>query len=480
MKLLKCLNSKSLNLLFAFCIMLSFFSGSLSARKVPDSESRSSYKLPPFEKFVLENGLTVYLMEQHEVPLVYLSIAVPAGSIYDAGGKAGMASLTADALQFGTRSYTKDQIEEIFDFYGASFSSTASTELTRISASFAARDKDKIIPVIKEVVVDPVFDKTEFEKRKQRALVELRQEKESPRRVIKSYFDKFLFGSNPYGSPVEGTVSSVSAISVDEVKNFYEKNYMPNGSAVAIVGDFNASEMKSYITKLFGDWKRRDNPVSAPIAPENNLNSSRILLVNKEDATETTFLIGGFGITQSNPDNVAIMVINTILGGRFTSWLNDELRVNSGLTYGARSGFSALKQTGTFTISTYTRTATTVDAIDLALKVLHRLHEKGIDEKTLTSAKNYIKGQFPPRYETAGALSELLVNMFFYNFDESYINDFEKNVDSLSLLKAKEIIAKYFPGNNLQFVLIGKASEIKDKVTKYGSMSIKEIKEDGF
>lgn len=463
----------ALTILFLFI----FLTGSLSAGN--ENTAANSYKLPAYEKFVLDNGLTVYLMEQHEVPLISLSLAVPGGSIYD-GSKAGVAFLTAEALHFGTKSYTKDQIEETFDFYGASFSSRAINESARINASFASSDKEKILPVIKEMVVNPVFDETEFGKRKQRALLELKQAKESPRRVIKSYFDKFLYGNNPYGSPVTGTVSSVSSISLDDLKSFYEKNYFPNGSVIALAGDFNTAEMKSYISQLFGDWKRKDIPKVENLAPEGKLNSNRVLLVNKDDATETTFLIGSYGIKQSNPDFVAVEVINTILGGRFTSWLNDELRVNSGLTYGARSSFSALRETGTFTISTYTRTATTVDAIDLALKVLRRLHEKGIDEKTLTSAKNYLKGQFPPKYETSGALSELLVNMFVYNYNESFINDFEKNVDGLTLEKAKEITAKYFPENNLQFVLIGKASEISQKVAKYGEIRTVDIKDDGF
>lgn len=468
---------RTLKIFPAFLLFLAFFSQSLLAMNKKASEG--GYKLPQYEKFTLENGLTVYLMEQHEVPLVYLSLATPGGSIHD-GEKAGLAFFTAEALHFGTKSYSKDQIEETFDFYGASFSSSAANESARINASFASKDRDKILPVIKEMIVNPVFDKTEFEKRKQRALLELKQAKESPRRVIKGYFDRFLYGNNPYGSPVAGTVTSVSTIALDDLQNFYDKNYIPNGSAIALVGDFKASEMKSYITSLFSGWKRRDIPSAETITPEGKLNSSRILLVNKDDATETTFLIGSYGIKQSNPDYVAVQVINTILGGRFTSWLNDELRVNSGLTYGARSDFSALKETGTFTISTYTGTATTVDAIDIALKVLKRLHEKGIDEKTLTSAKNYLKGQFPPKYETAGALSQLLVNMFTYNFNESFINDFEKNVDSLTLDKAKEIIAKYFPENNLQFVLIGKASEIKEKVAKYGQMTTVDIKDDSF
>lgn len=466
---------KNLKLLPAFLLVLALLSGSTYAQ----NEKASGYRLPKYEKFVLSNGLTVYLMEQHEVPLIYVSLALPAGSIYD-GSKAGLAFFTAEALHFGTKSYTKDQIEETFDFYGADFSSRAINESARINASFASADKDKILPIIKEMVVNPVFDKTEFEKRKQRALLELRQAKESPRRVIKSYFDKFLYGNNPYGSPVLGTVASISSISLDDLKNFYNKNYIPNGSAIALAGDFNTSEMKNLISELFSDWQKKDVPQSPVLQPEEKLSSSRILLVNKDDAIETTFLIGSYGIKQSNPDYIAVEVINTILGGRFTSWLNDELRVNSGYTYGARSSFSALKETGTFTISTFTKTATTVDAIDLALKVLKRLHEKGIDEKTLTSAKNYLKGQFPPKYETSGALAELLVNMFVYNFNESFINDFEKNVDGLTLDKTKEIIAKYFPENNLQFVLIGKASELKDKVAKYGKMEMVDIKDESY
>lgn len=469
---------KTLKILLPLILVLTFSSHNLFAQGKKTSQG-ASYRMPGYEKFTLDNGLTVYLMEQHEVPLIYLSLAAPGGSIYD-GNKAGLAFFTAEALHFGTKSFTKDQIEETFDFYGASFSSRAINESARINASFASKDMDKILPIVKEMIVNPVVDKTEFEKRKQRALLELKQAKESPRRVINSYFNRSLYGNNPYGSPVGGTIQSVSSISLDDLKNFYDKNYIPNGSALALVGDFKISEMKSYINSLFSDWKRKDLEASPVTPPEGRLNSNRILLVNKDDATETTFLIGSYGIKQSNPDYVAVEVINTILGGRFTSWLNDELRVNSGLTYGARSSFSALKETGTFTISTYTRTATTVEAIDIALKVLKRLHEKGIDAKTLTSAKNYLKGQFPPRYETPGALSELLVNMFVYDFNESFINDFEKNVDSLSIEKAKEIIAKYFPDNNLQFVLIGKASEIRDKVAKYGEMKMVDINDESF
>ncbi len=168
-------------------------------------------------------------------------------------------------------------------------------------------------------------------------------------------------------------------------------------------------------------------------------------------------MIGGFGITKYNPDQTQLDVINTILGGRFTSWLNDELRVNAGLTYGARSRFAQYKYSGTFYISTFTATENTEAAIDLALKTYNRLFEKGIDEETLLSAKNYVKGQFPPDYETAGSLAGFLTQKYIYGLDDSIINNFENEVNELTIEKANELIKKYFPKDNLQFVLIGKA-----------------------
>jgi predicted Zn-dependent peptidase len=239
--------------------------------------------------------------------------------------------------------------------------------------------------------------------------------------------------------------------------------------------------MKARLETLFRPWKAsvglKKNEAAAAVLPAA---TNRVLLVNKEDARETTLLIGGLGIRRDNPDFVAIEVVNTVFGGRFTSWLNDELRVNSGLTYGANSRFTPLKNSGTFAISTFTANKTTEATIDKSLQVLDSLHKKGFDDKTLASAKNYVKGQFPPRYETAGQLAGLLTQMFWYGFDESFINNFQSNVDGLTAAKSKEIINKYFPKDNLQFVLVGKSEEIRKIAQKYGAVTEKEIKEDGF
>ncbi|MEZ4841350.1 MAG: pitrilysin family protein [Flavobacteriaceae bacterium] len=437
------------------------------------------YTLPEYSSFTLDNGLKVYLMERHAVPVISVSVIIPAGAIDDEPAKAGLADLTATALKHGTKNYTKSKLDETVDFLGSYINTGASKEYSYVESKFAAKDQDEILNILKEVLIDPVFDAEEFEKEKNRLLVNLDQQKESPRSVIGAYFNKLIYSDHVYGNITNGTKNTVSSLTVNDVKEFHKNNYLPNNAAISIVGDFSSKEMKKKISKLFKEWKKGSTKTTNKASEQFEIpNNSRILLVNKDDAKETTFIIGQKGISRNNPDYIAIDVINTLFGGRFTSMLNDELRVNSGLTYGAGSRFSTLKNSGTFYISTFTAKETTEAAIDKAIEVLNTLHEKGIDEKNLTSGKNYVKGQFPPDYETTSQLASLLTQMFWYNFDESFINNFEKNVDNLDVKKANEIIAKYFPKDNLQFVLVGKADEIKSIAEKYGIVKQVEIKED--
>jgi len=440
--------------------------------------SAQGFKVPNYTTFRLPNGLTVSLMEQHEVPIISVSVILPAGAIYD-NDKGGLASLTAISLKHGTKNFPKSKLDEELDFLGAVVNTYATKEYAGLSSDFASKDKSKVLNIIKEILLNPIFDDAEFEKEKSRLLVSLGQQKESPRSVISAYFDTLLYGDHVYANVRTGTKSTVGKLTVNDIKDFYKTNYKPNEAAISIVGNFNTNEMKTIIIYLFATWKKSDSKIdnlaSKPISfPTEN----RVLLVNKGDAKETTFFIGSAGVSRNNPDYVAIEVVNTLFGGRFTSMLNDELRVNTGLTYGAGSRFSNLKNSGSFYISTFTANKTTEPAIDKALEVLKNLHSKGIDEKALNSAKNYVKGQFPPDYETTAQLAGLLTQMFWYNFDKSFINNFEKNVDGLDLIKANQIIAKYFPNDKLQFVLIGKSDEIKTIAEKYGKVINTDISEE--
>lgn len=443
------------------------------------SVDTGSFKMPAYEHYQLDNGLSVYLMPQKEVPLITVNAVVRAGAVNDT--TSGVAGMTAQSLLLGANGKSKSDIEQMVDFLGASIGAQAGKEGSYIGADFMAKDVDKMLPLVRDLLVSPDFDASEFDKLRQREMAGLAQAKESPRNVIGRYFDKLVFGQHPYGNPSSGTRTSLEELNVSQLRAFHKSYYQPSNSSIAIVGDFEPAVMKTKLANLFGSWNNGEAVKSPMLAVQQPaLDKSRVLLVNKGDAIETTFLIGGKGVARDNPDYVGLQVVNTILGGRFTSWLNDELRVNAGLTYGARSGFTPYSKGGVFRISTFTKSETTKDAIDLALKTYARLWEKGIDQATLNSAKAYVKGQFPPKFETSGQMAELLSDMYLYGFDDAFINDFQKNVDGLTLADTQRLISTHFPQDKLQYVLIGNAAKIADVAAQYGEVTQVEIDAIGF
>jgi zinc protease len=186
--------------------------------------AQNNFKVPAYEKFKLKNGLTVFLMEQHEVPLIYVSAVFDAGSVQD-NEQYGLANLTADALLFGAKKYSKEQIEEMTDFVGANLTTGAGKESARVSMSFAVKDADRMFDVLQQVLTTPTFDAGEFVKHKQRMLLQLAQQKESPRAVIGNYFNRFVFDRHPYATPTGGITSTVEKINAEDVRKFYNTHY---------------------------------------------------------------------------------------------------------------------------------------------------------------------------------------------------------------------------------------------------------------
>ncbi|WP_340677995.1 pitrilysin family protein [Paraglaciecola sp.] len=437
------------------------------------------FVMPHYQSVTLDNGLQVKLMVQKEVPLVTIDAVVRAGAVNDL--TSGLAYITSQSLMLGAAGQSKADIEQQLDFIGASINTSADLEGSYIRANMMSKDIDAVLDIFSHVLRQPDFDTTEFDKLKQREIVGLSQQKESPRAVIGRYFNKLVFGEHPYANPVSGNSDTIAKLSVEELRAFHKGFYQPSNMSINVVGDFDIADMTAKLNKALGDWQTTTAVVQADLSQNlPTLTKPQVLLVDKPDAIETTFLIGGMGIRYDNPNYVGLTVVNTILGGRFTSWLNDELRVNAGLTYGARSGFSPYAQSGIFQISTFTQSSTTKEAIDLALKTYARLWEKGIDQATLDSAKAYVKGQFPPKYETSGQLAALLSDMYLYGFNDDFINLFQAKVDGLTLAETQRLIKQYFPQQNLQFVLIGNAEKIADIATQYGEVTKVDITATGF
>ncbi len=436
--------------------------------------------LPAYKKVKLKNGLTLLLMEQHEIPIVSFSFIVRSGSAADPQGKEGLASLTAGLLRKGTKTRTADQISADLDFIGMTFGAAVNPDYTNGSAEFLKKDTTKGLELLTDVLLNPIFPEDEVTKMLKQRVDGIRAAKDNAAGVIGNYYNGYLFGTHPYARATGGDEKSLAALNRADVTGFYAAMYAPSNTVIAAVGDFDAATMEKTLTDRFGAWAGK--PVSLPkVAAPTTATGKRLLLVDKPDSTQTYFMIGNTGIARTNDDRVAIELVNTLFGGRFTSMLNTELRVNTGLTYGARAFFTQRQVAGPFAISTYTKNATTEKAMDLALSILKSLHEKGITQQQLDSAKAYVKGQFPPDIETTDQLAGLLTELEFYGLDQREINDYYAQIDALTVAGAKQIIQRYYPLDNLVFTVVGKASEIEPVVKKYApKIDKKSINDAGF
>lgn len=431
------------------------------------SSSRAqTIHLPPHEKVVLKNGLTLLLMEKHGVPLVNLTVVVKSGAAADPPGQEGLASATAALLRRGTAKRTAEQFASELDYMGGALGTAAGFDSTNVSAEFLSKNFAQGLDLFADALLHPVFPQNEVDKLLAQTLDGVKGARDNPQSVIGFYFQGYLYGNHPYGRSEIGNEISLKHIQRDAIVKFYEANFVPGNTILAASGEFQTAEMKKQLEEAFARWAAKPVP-HVPIPVLAPVKGRKLLLVDQSSATQTYFIFGNIGISETDPDRVAVDVVNTVFGERFTSMLNEALRVESGLTYGASSGFDLHKAPGPFVISSFTKTDTTVKAIDLALQVLGKLHKDGLSPDQLASAKSYIKGQFPPSIETSAQLAALIAYYESVGLGDDEVNQLEARVDAVTPEVASRVIEKHFPLDNLVFVLIGKASAIGPAVEKY-------------
>ena len=452
----------------------------LAALVLVSSGSAQTLKLPPHERVALKNGLTVLLLEKRGVPMINIYAIGKTGAAADPGGQEGLASVTAGLLRKGTKGRTAQQFAADLDYIGASFDADAGADFSSVSSEFLTKDLARGLELFSDALLHPTFPQAEVEKLLAQDIDGVKGAKDDPNQGLGIYYYGYLYGTHPYGRPASGDEVSLKRIQRDAIVKFYEGNYTPGNTLLAVAGDFTGAEMRKKLEDALGSWQTRAvsaTPIPAP-AP---VKGKRLLLVDKPDATQTYFAIGNVGVAHNDPDRVAIRVVNTIFGGRFTSELNEALRVESGYTYGASSFFDARKMPGPFGIFSFTKNETTTPAIDLALQVLQKLHKSGVSEEQLKSAKSYIKGQFPPNMETSRQLAQIIATHEFYGLGDDEINQLEARVDAVTPEMAQQVIQKHFPAENLVFVLIGSSSAIEKAVEKYAEKrDARPIAEPGF
>ena len=429
------------------------------------SLATADVRLPKYTRQQLKNGTVVYLVPRPGVPLVNFRIAVKGGFEAEAVTEAGVAQLTAQLLRRGTATRTADQFSLELDSLGGTFNATANEEETLVSSEFLKKDFEAGLTLTADAILHPSFPESEFRKALSRGIDSLRSVKDNPQGAMPLYFRAFFFGpKHPYGRVADE--ASLATLTRANLVAYQTRLYAGKNLIVVAGGDFDPVTAGPALAKAFG---------AAPAGTEYKWiaeaplpTGRRLLLIDKPDATQTYFDIGQPGLRRTDADRTAALLINTIFGGRFTSMLNDELRVNTGLTYGARSYYDQHRDLGSTVISTYTRTETTERAMDSALELLNRLVTKGITADQLASAKAYVKGTYPPQHlETSDQTAAMVSDIELFGLNRGEVDDLFSRIDAVTLEQANLIARKHYGAQDLTFVVIGNAAKIRDAVKKY-------------
>ena len=428
-------------------------------------------RLPDYQSVTLDNGATLLLMPRHDVPLVAASVAVRGGALADPAGKEGTADLLGDMLSKGVGNRDALAFAQAVDGAGGSLSFGSSREAIVANAQFLAKDSGLMLSLLADALLRPALQPAEFDKLRKRAIDGLANAKDSdPRQLIGLYASGWLFRGHPYGRPTGGDETSLAAIGLDDLKAFRREQMGGDRLIIAIAGDFDPATVTRQVREAFGGWGKATGalPQATTKAREQG---RRVLLVDKPGATQTYFAMANVGSRRGDPAEAAQDLVQTAFGGRFTSMINTELRIKSGLTYGASSQVQRPREPGMVAITSFTKTETTKQAMDLAIATLDRLHRDGLDAATLQSARHYIAGQFAPDLETAPQLAAQLVDLALYGEGREAVDGYLGKVAAATPAEVAAATDVFPRSGDLAIVAIGDASKIREALRTYGPLT---------
>lgn len=435
-------------------------------------------ELPPVERAVLENGMTVLVMEDARLPLVNMRLGIWGGSASDPAGAGGLCSLTADLIRKGAGVRSAVEVAELVEFMGGELDSYAEHDYSVIEAEFLAGDFEDGLGLLGDIVLRPAFAPEEFQREKAKTLGRLEQVPDDPYDLADREFNTFLLGDHPYAHPTDGTLSSVRTIGLEHVRDYHDRFYRPQMTVLVIVGDVKQEEALTSVREVFGEWERRgEDRVAVPTPSPGE--GGKILLIDKPDATQTQIRIGNLAVSRGHEDFLPFYVANVLFGGGFTSRLIEEIRVNRGLSYSPRSRFYSMSSGGIFVIKEYTRNEQAMETIEVTLDLVKGLRENPIPPEELAKTKSYVNGLFPLRLERPESLARELLEIEFYGLGDDYIEGFPEAVGGIGAGKLSEVARKYVAYDDLTFTIIGVASELQEPLSKYGEVEVRRIRRGG-
>lgn len=416
---------------------------------------------PPYEIRKLANGLQVVLVSHNEQPSVSVRMIIRAGAAQDPPGKHGMAMLTATLLDQGAGKRTAEQIADTIDFVGGVLGTGAGSDLSFVNAVVMNDSYDVALELMADVVQRPTFAADEIERQRQQALSALKVSAGDPESVAGRVIDRLIYGFHPYGMPGGGTAASLASLTRADFVDFHRKYFVPNNALIAVVGDIGAADAMAGLEKYFGGWQPGVVPEMAMTEPPQP--TKRVIVIDKKDAVQTEIRVGHLAIPRKHNDYEAVDQAVKILGGEGANRLQQVLRSQRQLTYGASADLDTYKMAGAVIAETDTQTSNTAEALRIVVDEFSRLQRERVFDGELAGAQDYMVGHFPLTLEVPDAIATQVLNQLFY---ELPVDDLPKYRERVLKVTPDEIqrVARWFirPGQ-LSVVLVGNADAfVKD------------------
>jgi zinc protease len=436
----------------------------------PPPASERPFDFPAHTTTKLENGLTVFVVEDHRQPVVSITVMIPgAGSSSHPGTKAGLAAMTAALLRQGTTSRSAQQVAETIDRVGGSLNASASADVTQASVTVVTTALETGVELLSDVVRNPTFAPEEIQRWRRQTLSGLQVSYSDPAYLQDVVSQRVAYGDHPYGFPVDGFPSTVGALSKEDVTAFFRERYTPSGSFVAIAGDITPDAAVAMVRKHLGAWKGTGTALQTLPAPRHG---RRIVVVDKPDAVQSQFGIVGAGVPRSHSDWLALSVANQVLGAGFNSRLNLRLRAKEGLTYGARSVLDSEKFAGLWNAGSFTRTEETGKAIQVMLEVIKDFKANPVTPAELTEATSYLSGVFAIQTETAEGVAGRVLTSALHGLPADYWQTYRERVRKMSAADVSAAVQRHLNPDDLSVVVVGNAGTFAKALEPLGSVAV--------
>jgi predicted Zn-dependent peptidase len=433
-------------------------------------------KLPAIQKRQLSNGVPVWMVELHEVPVAQVNLLVQGGSANDPVRKYGVANLTASMLVEGAGARSSLEIADIVDFLGADLSAGAGIDSTGVRLHVPVARLAEALPVMADVALRPTFPKEELERLRQQRLISLLQAQDDASTIGSLAFSKVLFGpGHRFGTATLGTAETIKSFTPDDLEAFYASIFKPANATLIVVGDIVPEKVLPLLEKSFGGWKTAGPPTSRVSLPEVKQPTARaVYLVDKPNAPQSQIRIGWLGVPRSTPDYFPILVMNTILGGAFSSRLNLNLREKNGYTYGAASNFDMRVAAGPFSAAAGVQTDKTAEALKEFFNELNGIL-KTVPADELARAKNYVALRFPSGFEATSDISRRLEDMVVFKLPEDYFSKYVQNVQAVTAADVQRVAQKYIAPDQFIVVVVGDRKTIEPGIRALNLGPIEEL-----